>query len=45
MSKRKKLINNTGILQHQIGAFARYILPDILAFYENIKGSENLKNG
>lgn len=35
MSRRKKLINNTTIPQHQIEAIARCILPDILAFYES----------
>lgn len=35
MSRRKKLINNTDIPQHQIDAIARCIMPDILAFYES----------
>ena len=35
---KKDPINNTGIPQHQIEAIARYILPDILAFYESIEG-------
>lgn len=38
MSRRKKLINNTNIPQHQIEAIARCILPDILAFYESEEG-------
>lgn len=38
MSRRKKLINNTTIPQHQIEAIARCLLPDILAFYENEEG-------
>ena len=38
MSRRKKLINNTTIPQHQIEAIARCILPDILAFYESEVG-------
>ena len=38
MGRRKKLINNTDIPQHQIEAFARCILPDILAFYESEEG-------
>lgn len=38
MSRRKKLINNTTIPQHQIEATARCILPDILAFYESEEG-------
>ena len=35
MGRRKKLINNSDIPQHQIEAIARCILPDILAFYES----------
>lgn len=38
MGRRKKLINNTAIPQHQIEAIARCILPDILAFYESEEG-------
>ncbi len=38
MCRKKKLINNTTIPQHQIEAIARCILPDILAFYESEEG-------
>ena len=38
LGKRKKIINNTNIPQHQIEAIARCILPDILAFYESEEG-------
>ena len=38
MSRRKKLINNSNIPQHQIEAIARCIMPDILAFYESEEG-------
>ena len=38
MSRRKKLINNTCIPQHQIEAVARCLMPDILAFYESEEG-------
>ena len=38
MGRRKKLINNTTIPQHQIEAIARCTLPDILAFYESEEG-------
>ena len=38
LGRRKKLINNTTIPQHQIEAIARCILPDILAFYESEEG-------
>ena len=38
MGRRKKLINNSDIPQHQIEAIARCLLPDILAFYESKEG-------
>ena len=38
MSRRKKLINNSGIPQHEIENIARVLLPDILAFYESEEG-------
>ena len=38
MSRRKKLVNNTNIPQHEIEAIARCLLPDILAFYESEEG-------
>ena len=38
MGRRKKLVNDTNIPQHQIEAIARCIFPDILAFYESEKG-------
>ena len=38
MVRRKKLINNSDIPQHQIEAIARCIMPDILAFYESEEG-------
>ena len=38
MGRRKKLVNNTSIPQHEIEAIARCILPDILAFYESEGG-------
>ena len=38
MGRRKKLINDTNIPQHQIEAIACCIFPDILAFYESEEG-------
>ena len=38
MSRRKTLINNTSIPQHEIETIARILLPDILAFYESEEG-------
>ena len=43
MGRRKKLINNTTIPQHQIEAIARCIWPDILAFYESKEGQREFK--
>ena len=43
MSKRKKLINNTDIPQHEIEAIARCIWPDILAFYESKEGQREFE--
>ena len=40
MGRRKKLINNTNIPQHEIETIARCIFPDILAFYESEEGQE-----
>ena len=40
MGRRKKLVNNTSIPQHEIEAIARCILPDILAFYESEEGQK-----
>ena len=38
MSRRKKLVNHSGIPQHEIETIARILLPDILAFYESVEG-------
>ena len=38
MSRQKKLINHSGIPQHEIENIARILLPDILAFYESEEG-------
>jgi hypothetical protein len=38
LGRRKKLINHTNIPQYEIEAFARCIMPDILAFYESEEG-------
>ena len=38
MGRRKKLINNSGIPQHEIEHIAWCILPDILAYYESEEG-------
>lgn len=38
MSRRKKLINNSSIPQHEIETIARCIMPDILSFFESEEG-------
>ena len=38
MGRRKTVINNSGIPQHEIEKIARCILPDILAYYESEEG-------
>ena len=38
MSRRKKLINNSRIPQHEIETIARILLPDILTYYESEEG-------
>ena len=38
MRRRKKLINHSGIPQHEIETIARILLPDILAYYESEEG-------
>lgn len=43
MSRRKKLINNSGIPQHEIEHIARCILPDILAHYESEEGQREFR--
>ena len=43
LSRRKKLINNTDIPQHEIEAIARCIWPDILAFYESEEGQREFE--
>lgn len=45
MSRRKKLINNTDIPQHEIEAIARCIWPDILAFYKSEEGQREFEEG
>jgi len=35
LSRKKKFVNNTGIPDYAIEAFARCLLPDILADFEN----------
>ena len=43
MSRKKKLINNSGIPQHEIEHIARCILPNILAYYESEEGQREFR--
>ena len=43
MSRRKKLINNSGIPQYAIEAVARCILPDIITYYETEEGQREFE--
>ena len=43
MARRKKLINNSGIPQHEIEYIAQCILPDIIAFYESEEGQREFQ--
>ena len=43
MGRKKKLINNSGIPQHEIEHIARCILPDILADYESAEGQREFR--
>ena len=43
MGRKKKLINNSGIPQHEIEHIARCILPDILAYYESEEGQQEFR--
>lgn len=38
MGRKRKLINNSGVPQHEIENIARILYPDILTFYESVEG-------
>ena len=38
MGRRKKIINNTNIPQHNIESIARRLLPDIMEYYQSEEG-------
>ena len=44
MGRKKKLIINSGIPQHEIEHIARCILPDILAHYESEEGQREFQD-
>ena len=43
LDRKKKLINDSGIPQHEIEHIARCILPDILAYYESEEGQREFR--
>ena len=43
MARRKKLINDSSIPQHEIEHIARCILPDIIALYESEEGQREFR--
>jgi len=43
LARRKKLINNSGIPQHEIEYIAQCILPDIIALYESEEGQREFQ--
>lgn len=43
MARRKKLVNDSGIPQHEIEHIARCILPDIIALYKSEEGQREFR--
>lgn len=43
MGRKKKLMEHSGIPQHEIEHIARCILPDILAYYESEEGQREFR--
>ena len=43
MARRKKLINDSRIPQHEIEHIARCILPDIISLYESEEGQREFQ--
>ena len=43
MARRKKLINHSGIPQHEIEHIAQCVLPDIIALYESEEGQREFQ--
>ena len=43
LARKKKLINNTNIPEHEIEKIARCLLPDILAFYNSEEGQKEFE--
>ena len=43
MARRKKLVNDSGVPQHEIEHIARCILPDIIALYVSEEGQREFR--
>ena len=43
LARKKKLINNTNIPEHEIEKIARCLFPDILTFYNSEEGQREFK--
>lgn len=43
MGRKKKLMEHSGIPQHEIEHIARCILPDVLAYYESEEGQREFR--
>ena len=43
LGRKKKLMEHSGIPQHEIEHIARCILPDILAYYESEEGQREFR--
>ena len=43
LARKKKLINDTNIPEHEIEKIARCLFPDILAFYNSEEGQREFK--
>ena len=43
MGRKKKLMEHSGVPQHEIEHIARCILPDILAYYESEEGQREFQ--
>ena len=43
MDRKKKLMEHSGVPQHEIEHIARCILPDILAYYESEEGQREFQ--
>lgn len=43
LARKKKLINNTSIPEHEIEKIARCLLPDILEFYNSEEGQQEFE--